>query len=85
MEKYELEYEKNIAVAEDMIYDNFRKGESLDGDWHYAVDQYDTCIRQKWFHENYYDAGGNTLPIDFSFDDEASLLLEHGGQYISFV
>lgn len=52
-----------------MIYDRFRKKESLNGHWHYAVDQYDTFIRQKWFEENYYDGGGNTLPVDFSFDE----------------
>lgn len=60
---------KNTANAETMLYDRFRKRESLNGFWHYAVDQYDTCIRQKWFEENYFDEGGNTLPIDYSFDE----------------
>ena len=52
-----------------MIFDRFRKKKSLSGTWHYAVDQYDTCIRQKWYEENYYDKGGNTLAVDFSFDE----------------
>lgn len=59
--------EKN-ANAETMIYDRFRKKESLNGMWNYAVDQYDTCISQKWYEEKYYDDGGNTLPVDYSFD-----------------
>lgn len=69
MEYYEKEYFEKLVTADSMIYDRFRKKESLNGHWHYAVDQYDTCIRQKWFEENYYDGGGNTLPVDFSFDE----------------
>lgn len=33
-----------LATAENMIFDRFRKKESLNGTWHYAIDQYDTCI-----------------------------------------
>lgn len=75
MEKYMLEYSEKMASAETMIYDRFRKKESLNGTWHYAVDQYDTCIRAKWFEENYYDEGGNTLPVDFSFDEWEKMTL----------
>lgn len=69
MEKYMQEYMDKLVTAEQMIYDRFRDRELLNGQWHYAVDQYDSCIRQKWFHENYYDDNGNTLPVDFSFDE----------------
>lgn len=60
---------ENEALAETMLYDRFRKKESLNGTWHYAVDQYDTCISAKWYEENYYDKEGNLLPVDFSFDE----------------
>ncbi|MGN0378342.1 MAG: glycoside hydrolase family 2 protein [Butyrivibrio sp.] len=63
------EFDEKKADADMMIYDRFRKKESLNGMWHYAVDQYDTCIGQKWYEENYYDAGGNSLPVDYSFDE----------------
>ena len=69
MESYEREYFEKMTTAESMIFDRSRKKESLNGHWHYAVDQYDTFLRQKWFNENYYDGGGNTLPVDFSFDE----------------
>lgn len=69
MEWYEKEYFEKLSTAENMIYDRFREKESLNGKWHYAVDQYDTCIRQKWNEENYYDEVGNSLPVDFSFDE----------------
>ncbi|MGN0609013.1 MAG: glycoside hydrolase family 2 protein [Oscillospiraceae bacterium] len=69
MEFYEQEYFDKLVGAESMIFDRFRKKESLNGHWHYTVDQYDTFLRQKWFEEIYYDEGGNTLPVDFSFDE----------------
>lgn len=68
-EYFEQEYTRSVATAETMVWDRFRKKESLNGFWHYAVDQYNTCIRQKWYEEHYYDEIGNTLPIDFSFDE----------------
>ncbi|MDE7361431.1 MAG: glycoside hydrolase family 2 [Oscillospiraceae bacterium] len=69
MESIYREYFKRPATAETMIFDRSRKKESLNGHWHYAVDQYDTFLRQKWFNEYYYDERGNTLPVDFSFDE----------------
>lgn len=69
MKSYEREYLKKLVTVDTMIFDRYRKKESLNGDWHYAVDQYDTCIGQKWFEERYYDDLGNTLPVDFSFDE----------------
>lgn len=69
MESIDREYFEKMTTADSMIFDRFRKKESLNGHWHYAVDQYDTFLRQKWFNENYYDEGGNTLPVDFSFDE----------------
>ena len=75
MENLILEYSKKSATAETMIFDRFRKKESLNGAWHYAVDQYDTCISAKWHEENYYDDGGNTLPVDFSFDEWDTMTL----------
>ena len=46
-----------------------RKHESLDGNWHYSPDLYDTCLRQNWFEERYEDPFGNALPVDYSFND----------------
>ena len=69
MESYEQEYFEKLTTAESMIFDRSRKKESLNGHWHYAVDQYDTFLKQKWFEEKYYDDGGNTLPVDYSFDE----------------
>lgn len=75
MEAYKSKSGQETASAETMIYDRFRKKESLNGEWHYAVDQYDTCVSQKWYEENYYDDGGNLLPIDYSFDEWDTMYL----------
>lgn len=69
MEDYLAQYEKGYATADTMLFDRGRKKESLNGQWHYAVDQYDTCLRQKWFKEWNRDAKGFTLPVDYSFDE----------------
>lgn len=75
MEVYKSNFEQGTAYAGTMIYDRFRKKESLNGEWHYAVDQYDTCVSQRWYEENYYDEGGNLLPIDYSFDEWDTMYL----------
>ena len=69
LEDYTAQYEHSIAAAETLVFDGGRKAESLDGEWHYAVDQYDTCLRKKWFLEEERNAQGFTLPVDYSFDE----------------
>lgn len=65
----------NAATAASMIFDYSRKKESLNGVWHYAVDQYDICVSQKWYEEKYYDEDGNLLPVDYSFDEWDTMTL----------
>ena len=69
MGDYRDQYEGRKATAKTMLYDGMRKRQSLDGLWHYGIDQYDTCLRSKWYEENYYDGDGRQLPVDFSFDE----------------
>lgn len=56
------------AAAPGLIDPTSRVVESLDGDWHFAVDPYDTCLRARWFEEKYVDSDGRRYPVDFSFD-----------------
>ena len=69
LEDYLEEYEALQSTAEDMIFDGGRRKESLNGAWHYAVDWYDTCLRQHWYEEKRYDDAGFTLPVDYSFEE----------------
>ena len=69
MNDYTGQYEEKQSYSEDAICTSGRETVSLNGEWHYAVDQYDTCLRQKWFREIYRDQKGFTLPVDYSFDE----------------
>lgn len=69
LEDYTAQYEALQITASDAVFTGGRKTESLNGEWHYAVDQYDTCLRKKWFLEQERDAQGNALPLDYSFDE----------------
>lgn len=69
LEEYASQYEEKKSTFYDMVFESGREKISLNGKWNYAVDQYDTCLRQKWFLERYTDQKGFTLPVDFSFDE----------------
>lgn len=69
LENYTEQYEGKQATADTMVFDYGRKKALLNGEWHYAVDQYDTCLRQQWFKERSRDENGYTLPLDYSFDE----------------
>lgn len=69
IENYLEAFFEKMAVSEDMIFDAGRKKESLNGLWHYCIDQYDTCLRGKWYREDTFDNKGNSLPLDYSFDE----------------
>ena len=68
LENYTDQYEGKQATAADAVFMGGRETISLNSTWKYAVDQYDTCLRQRWFRERYVDERGFTLPVDFSFD-----------------
>ena len=69
LEDYAAGYENKKATHEDMVFEGGREFLSLNGEWNYAVDQYDTCLRQNWYRERYVDERGFTLPVDYSFDE----------------
>ncbi len=60
---------ENLATAQSMIFMGGRPQESLNGLWHYCVDWYNTCLRNDWYKEIQTDELGNTLPLDYSFDE----------------
>jgi len=68
LENYTEQYEGKQATVADAVFMGGRETMSLNGTWKYAVDQYDTCLRQRWFRERYVDERGFTVPVDFSFD-----------------
>ena len=67
-EYYEDAYRSTMLNHETMVYDRGREKESLGGRWNFGIDQYDTCVRAKWYEEVTKDEEGRDRPIDFSFD-----------------
>ena len=65
-------YAEPLADADGLVDLALRPRQSLDGEWHFAIDPYDVCLRARWFEENYTDADGRPYPVDFSFDDWAT-------------
>ena len=64
---YEKPYLEKL-IQGSVMTDFDRPAESLNGKWHFGIDQYDTCLRAKWYQEDYYDEDGRQFPVDFSFD-----------------
>lgn len=69
VEDYTADLREIPLNADTMIYDPQRFRESLNGQWHYTIDQYNTCIRQHWYEEKKTDANGFSLPLEYSFDE----------------
>lgn len=67
-ESWEDRYLSKKVTHESMIFDRYRDKESLNGYWHYGIDQYDTCLRADWYKEITADKEGRTFPLDYDFD-----------------
>ncbi len=65
---YESEYYQKLIDSQSIMNDYYRDNESLNGEWNFGIDQYDTCLRAKWYEEKYFDEDGRPYPLDFSFD-----------------
>lgn len=68
-ENFEQPYLSKSITHHSMVYDSGREKESLSGFWNFGIDQYDTCLRAKWYEEIYVDDEGRRHPMDFSFDE----------------
>jgi beta-glucuronidase len=65
---YEKEYEKIRLDYRGLINITGRETESLNGNWHFCVDPYDTCRRAHWFKEIRQSDQGLEQPVDWDFD-----------------
>ncbi len=65
---YNAPFLKKLIKSGDMIFDRGREREYLNGWWNFGIDQYDNCIRSKWYEERNTDEEGLPLPVDFSFE-----------------
>lgn len=65
---YYSKYNLPLITHEEIIFDRFRSKESLNGNWNFEIDEYDTFLRAEWYKEKLKDEKGLDLPYDFSFD-----------------
>lgn len=70
-DRYEDRYATPMADASGMICDAGRQSESLNGMWRFQIDQYDSCLRNRWYEEKRRDDTGRFLPLDYDFESWA--------------
>lgn len=67
--EYDTAYKQGRQiVANDLLHTCDRKTISLNGQWHFAPDVFDSAVRSRWFDETRLDKQGLPLPYDFDFD-----------------
>lgn len=66
---YKSDYEFPVIQGESMVFPGGRKKQSLNGEWNFSVDQYDNCLRAKWFLEQETNDEGRSIPLDYAFDE----------------
>lgn len=65
---YELPYMTLEISSDSLMLDKSRPKELLNGMWSFSIDQYDTCLRVKWYREINTDVEGREMPMDYDFD-----------------
>jgi beta-glucuronidase len=69
------DFYKEKLIRDSVIADFSRVKETLNGEWQYGIDQYDTCLRNRWWCEHEYTQDGSALPLDYSFDNWESVTI----------
>lgn len=66
---YDKEYrgQKEITV-DSLIFSANRDKISLNGEWNFGIDVFDSIVRSRWFEEVGTDRNGLPIPMDYSFD-----------------
>jgi len=67
-EDYAGEYRSVRIDHESLLCDSGRDYESLDGQWRFAIDPYNTLLRARWFAEVHDDGHGNPRPADYDWE-----------------
>ncbi|GHU98374.1 beta-glucuronidase [Spirochaetia bacterium] len=67
---YEAEYLTKMIEGSSLINlpGGSRKVESLNGQWNFGVDLYNTCLRSKWYQDSPYSDTGDPKPVDWDWE-----------------
>ena len=67
-EDYAAAFRAVLLDSRGLVDASGRDTESLNGEWSFGVDWYDTCLRSRWFLEQEKDPAGRPLPLDYDWD-----------------
>jgi beta-glucuronidase len=65
---YASKYLEKRLCAAGLIDSSGRQGESLDGQWNFRPDWYDTCLRANWPKAKDRDDSGRAMPVDWDWE-----------------
>ncbi|MFA6507674.1 MAG: glycoside hydrolase family 2 TIM barrel-domain containing protein [Treponemataceae bacterium] len=65
---YEAQYLTTRLDRAGLVSSAGRSAESLNGQWNFGADWYDTCRRAKWFLEKSSDSSGRPMPVDWDWE-----------------
>ncbi|MDR0760465.1 MAG: hypothetical protein LBF74_10225 [Treponema sp.] len=65
---YREEYQKILLDHTGLLNIAGRETESLNGQWNFAADLYDTCRRASWYKEETVDLSGRPRPTDWDWE-----------------
>ncbi|MDR0502972.1 MAG: hypothetical protein LBH16_06585 [Treponema sp.] len=65
---YESEYLQSRLDCGSLLNITGRETESLNGQWNFAADLYDTCRRAHWFWDNSKNETGREMPVDYDWE-----------------
>lgn len=67
---YDAAYENGLMITSDSLIEvSNRESISLNGDWNFSPDVFNSVIRTRWFDETKFDRNNFPIPYDFSFDE----------------
>lgn len=67
---YDTEYENGLKItAESLVDVANRPSISLNGEWNFAPDVFNSVVRSRWFDETKQDRNNLPIPYDFSFEE----------------
>jgi hypothetical protein len=70
-EEYYEAFDKRNFNSETMIFSTHRDTESLNGKWHFVIDQYHVGLRDNYHTPRELNAEGTQLPWDYTTVDGA--------------
>lgn len=63
--------------TENWVFGDLRGTQSLDGEWYFSPDPFDSCLRGQWYLEKRTDDSGREVPCDYDFESWDLVTVPH--------